>query len=119
MPTQYRFEIVVRQWNTYRTRVLERIPTSILATDTADVTEKVRAIFNAKYDDFRHFWSHDWELTSIHQTIEGFHATRESGSGCPETDGGPHYFAFLDSNHNERICIDCGAPESDDSRFER
>jgi hypothetical protein len=56
---------------------------------------------------------------STDRTIEDFHATRESGSGCPETDGGAHYFAFLDPNVDERICIDCGAPESDGSRSER
>lgn len=44
-------------------------------------------------------------------TIEKFHASRESGSGCPETDGGAHYFAFIDRSVDHRICIDCGAPE--------
>jgi hypothetical protein len=48
------------------------------------------------------------------RSIEEFHRTRESGSGCPETDGGPHYFAFIDSNNDGRICIDCGAPEEGD-----
>lgn len=45
------------------------------------------------------------------RTIEEFHATRESGSGCPGADGGPHYFAFLDLEADGRSCIDCGAPE--------
>ena len=44
------------------------------------------------------------------RTIKEFHTTRESGSGCPETDGGPHYYAFLDDNG--RSCIDCGAKEN-------
>ena len=44
------------------------------------------------------------------RTIEKYHATRESGTGCPETDGGTHYFAFIDPRQG-RICIDCGADE--------
>lgn len=50
------------------------------------------------------------------RTIEQFHATRESSEGCPEVDGGPHYFAFLDSAIDFRICIDCGAPEREAQR---
>jgi hypothetical protein len=46
------------------------------------------------------------------RTIAEFHATRESGKGCPETDGGPHYFAFIDPSFDGRVCIDCGAPEA-------
>lgn len=46
-----------------------------------------------------------------HRSIEEFHATRVSGTGCPETDGGPHYFAHLDPNYDGRMCIDCGTPE--------
>lgn len=45
------------------------------------------------------------------RTIEEFHATRESDTGCPETDGGPHYFAFIDPSVDGRVCIDCGEPE--------
>ena len=45
------------------------------------------------------------------RTIGDYHATRESGTGCPEADGGPHYFAFIDPSQDGRICIDCGAPE--------
>lgn len=44
------------------------------------------------------------------RTIAEFHRDRESGSGCPETDGGAHYFAFL-YDGDGRSCIDCGAPE--------
>ena len=44
------------------------------------------------------------------RTIAEYHATRESGPGCPEADGGPHYFAFL-GDLDTRSCIDCGAPE--------
>lgn len=47
------------------------------------------------------------------RSIADYHAARVSGSGCPEVDGGPHYFAFLDPNSDERICIDCGTPESE------
>lgn len=52
------------------------------------------------------------------RTIADFHATRESGSGCPEADGGPHYFAFIDPNSDGRICIDCGEPEPSRVRSE-
>lgn len=45
---------------------------------------------------------------SEQRSIADFHATRESGEGCPEVDGGPHYFAFLDPSVAWRICIDCG-----------
>lgn len=33
------------------------------------------------------------------------------GTGCPETDGGPHYFAHIDPQYDGRICIDCGERE--------
>jgi len=46
------------------------------------------------------------------RSIADFHATRQSGRGCPEVDGGPHYFAFLDPRAPGRICIDCGEPEN-------
>lgn len=48
------------------------------------------------------------------RTIEDFHATRESGSGCPETEGGPHYFTFalgMGPDPERRYCMDCGEPE--------
>lgn len=45
------------------------------------------------------------------RTIESYHATRESGSGCPDMEGGAHYYAFLDPEADYRICIDCGARE--------
>jgi len=44
-------------------------------------------------------------------SIDKFHAQRTSGFGCPETDGGPHYFAFIDPSSEVRICIDCGEQE--------
>lgn len=49
---------------------------------------------------------------TMSMTIADYHATRESGRGCPATDGGAHYFAFIDPSVDHRICIDCGAPES-------
>lgn len=45
------------------------------------------------------------------RSIEQFHADRESGTGCPDADGGPHYFAFIGPNFDRRFCIDCGEPE--------
>lgn len=35
----------------------------------------------------------------------------EGGTGCPETEGGPHYFAYIAFDRNNRICIDCGEDE--------
>ncbi len=49
------------------------------------------------------------------EVIARYHASRESGSGCPETNGGPHYFAFIDPSIDGRSCIDCGEPEGDAS----
>lgn len=37
----------------------------------------------------------------------------EGGAGCPEVDGGPHYFAWLIPGRDNRICIDCGADEQE------
>ena len=45
------------------------------------------------------------------RTVSDFHATRVSGSGCPETAGGPHYYAFIDPTVDYRMCIDCGDQE--------
>lgn len=45
------------------------------------------------------------------RTIAEFHATRVSGTGCPDDANGRHYFAFIDPMRDGRICIDCGAPE--------
>ena len=54
------------------------------------------------------------ETRTSDRTIADFHATRESGSGCPETNGGRHYFAFIDPQFDGRICIDCAHPEQGD-----
>ena len=49
---------------------------------------------------------------SDNRSIDDYHRTRVSGAGCPETDGGPHYFAFGgDGNYEYRSCIDCGEPK--------
>ncbi|QDB74786.1 hypothetical protein KNU56_gp09 [Gordonia phage Arri] len=38
------------------------------------------------------------------------------GSGCPDDEQGRHYFAYIDPNQDCRICIDCGAPETEGDR---
>lgn len=48
---------------------------------------------------------------SDQRTIAQFHASRVSGSGCPDDPNGKHYFAFIDPDSDGRICIDCGAAE--------
>ncbi len=55
----YRWQVEVRRWNTYGDRVESKTPTSVLATDKAEMAAKVRASFGATWDDFRNFWSHD------------------------------------------------------------
>lgn len=61
----YRWTIKVREKNTYGDRVTSLTPTTVLAKNRAEVTDKVREAFGAKYDDFRRFWSHDWILDSV------------------------------------------------------
>ena len=52
------------------------------------------------------------------RTIADHHASRESGQGCPDMGGGPHYFAYVDDSVEHRICIDCGAPETPETTGE-
>jgi hypothetical protein len=33
------------------------------------------------------------------------------GSGCPETNGGPHFYVWLYPYGKTRTCLDCGAKE--------
>lgn len=61
----YRWEIEVLEYNTYGDRVVKRTPMSVLADTKTDVTNKVRAAFEARHDDFRKFWSHNWTLLSV------------------------------------------------------
>jgi len=65
--TTYRWAISVRRWDHYGQRVVSRTPAAIDAKDKDEVTVKVRAMFNATYDDFRKFWSHDWTLQSVEE----------------------------------------------------
>jgi hypothetical protein len=61
----YRWQVTVRQWNTYGDRVVSRTPMTVIAASKSDVTTKVRAAFEVTYDSFRKFWSHDWALISV------------------------------------------------------
>lgn len=63
----YRWNITVVWLNTYGDKIEERTPATILAADRDEVTRKVRAMFNATYDDFRKFWSHGWKLESVEE----------------------------------------------------
>ena len=65
MSATYRWTITVRRWNVYGDRIESQTPTTILAATRSEVTTKVRDAFEAKYDNFRKFWSHDWTLTSV------------------------------------------------------
>lgn len=66
----FKFEIEVLKYNLYGDHVESRTPASILANDRAEVTEKVRAVFNATYDDFRKFWSHNWRLFGVTEVAD-------------------------------------------------
>ena len=59
------FEIEVKRWNEYGDRLVSRTPAKIVASDLEEVTEKVRAIFAASYDDFRKFWSHTYDVIAV------------------------------------------------------
>jgi hypothetical protein len=39
---------------------------------------------------------------------------KAGGTGCPETNGGAHYFIYMEPDYEKRHCMDCGAPEEDD-----
>lgn len=62
---RYRWTIQVRRWNTYGQRVESSTPMTVIAATRSEVTEKVRASFEATYDTFREFWSHDWTLERV------------------------------------------------------
>ena len=63
----YEWHITVRRLNTYGDQVVSSSPTVILAATRSEVTTKVRAAYEATYDDFRKFWSHDWTLTEMRE----------------------------------------------------
>jgi len=67
MSVKFRFVVEVVEYNTYGDRVVKTTPSSFIAKDKNEVTEKVRAAFNATYDDFRRFWSHGWRLVSVEE----------------------------------------------------
>ena len=75
----FRWEIEVLEYNTYGDRIVKRTPMSLLADTKTGVTEKVRAAFEAKYDDFRKFWSHGWALVSVSEPAHESDG-RESGN---------------------------------------
>jgi len=61
----YRWDVTVRNWDYYGYKVVSKRSASILAANRSEVTEKVRAMFEAEYDDFRKFWSHDAVINSV------------------------------------------------------
>lgn len=62
---KFRFDVKVLEYDTYGTRIIEVTQASIVAKDKAELTEKVRAVFNAKYDSFREFWSHSYSINGV------------------------------------------------------
>jgi hypothetical protein len=67
MKPRYRWNVTVRRFDLYGTRVEQRTPVAVIASDKDEVTTKVRAMFNATYDSFRKFWSHDWVLRDVEE----------------------------------------------------
>lgn len=63
----YEWKITVRRWNTYGDKVEESVQATVLGATKSEVTAKVRAAFEAKHDDFRKHWSHDWTLQSMRE----------------------------------------------------
>jgi len=61
----YRWDVTVRNWDRYGDKVVSKFSASILAANRSEVTEKVRTMFGATYDDFRKFWSHDAVINSV------------------------------------------------------
>jgi len=66
MSAVYKWHIDVRRKDAHG-GIVSVIPAVIHATDRAEVTTKVLAAFNATYDDFRQFWSHDWLLREVRE----------------------------------------------------
>lgn len=63
----YEWTIEVQRLDHYGQRIEGRTPATVLAANRVEVTTKVRAMFNATYDDFRNFWSHTWALVSVRE----------------------------------------------------
>lgn len=59
------WDITVLKYDEYGKAVIKKTPMSVFAANKDEVTEKVRAVFQSTYDDFRHFWSHGWTLRSV------------------------------------------------------
>lgn len=78
--SMYEWDITVLRYNTYGDKVVSRTPAKVLAKDKAEVTTKVRAMFNATYDDRRKFWSHNWSLNSAVEIQQ----ERKSKTVCQE-----------------------------------
>lgn len=74
MSATYEWHITVRKRDQYGTSIASTTPAIVLAATRSEVTEKVRAAFEATYDDFRKFWSHDWtlqEVREVHLALDG------------------------------------------------
>ena len=61
----YAWDITVLQYNHYGDKVESKTPMTVHASTKTEVTTKVRAAFDATYDEFRKFWSHGWQLNSL------------------------------------------------------
>jgi hypothetical protein len=76
----YEWHITVKWRNHYGDRIEKTTPAVVLAADRVEVTDKVRAAFNATFDDFRKFWSHTWDLREVREVAAAGTPT-EAGDG--------------------------------------
>ena len=82
----YRWDVTVRNWDLYGDKVVLVRSASIIAANRSEVNEKVRTMFEAKYDDFRKFWSHDAVINSV----------CEESLPSPQPVGNPDLFEQVD-----------------------
>lgn len=66
-PAIYEWHIDVQRLDHYGQRVEATFPMVVIAANRSEVTTKVHTAFEAKYDDFRKFWSHKWGLREVRE----------------------------------------------------
>jgi hypothetical protein len=79
----FEWHITVRKWGYHYGKVtaVSTTPMIVRAAGKTEVTEKVRAAFEAEYDDFRKFWSHDWLVREVREAIPPCPVVRDVLSG--------------------------------------
>lgn len=65
----FEFTCTVRRRDMYGDRYVSTTPSTVLAKNIGEATEKAREAFGATYDDFRKFWSHDVLIDSVKEIL--------------------------------------------------